>query len=117
MRSNPVVELWFYFSRSNQQPTTNNQQPAPTPQHSSTNNSTAHTAAPKAPLPLQHNTMEGEDYFDIDTILAQQETVPLEIARPLARMGFLDPTKKANDLLAGTKVQVPLWMAEILLVR
>ncbi|KAA6395255.1 MAG: hypothetical protein EZS28_009219 [Streblomastix strix] len=49
------------------------------------------------------------DYYSIDDILLSQELVPVTFDHDAARMNYL---AQSQDLSKGTKVQVPLWLAQ-----
>ncbi|CAM9848663.1 unnamed protein product [Choristocarpus tenellus] len=53
-------------------------------------------------------------YYDLDTILSEEERVPCIFTLDAVGMGMLDPTTADDDLTKGTKVEFPLWMARYL---
>lgn len=53
-----------------------------------------------------------EEYFSIDDILATSEKVPATFEYPVHNMGYLDPSSDSPDLLPGTKLELPLWLAQ-----
>jgi len=61
------------------------------------------------------------NYFSLDDLLATQERVPLTAVGDVRGLGFLDPSScvagtasSSSVLAAGSKVEVPLWMASAL---
>ncbi|TPX34693.1 hypothetical protein SmJEL517_g02784 [Synchytrium microbalum] len=58
----------------------------------------------------------GSAYFDIESILADQQRVPCFFAYPVPGYGFLDGNNEA-DLPANTRVELPYWMAETLAIH
>ena len=56
-------------------------------------------------------------YYDIDTILMEQEPLPCWFEQDILSMGFLHPTIDSVNLPAGAKVDVPLWLAAALSQR
>ncbi|KFM61684.1 DNA replication complex GINS protein PSF3, partial [Stegodyphus mimosarum] len=55
-----------------------------------------------------------EQYFSIDDILATNERIPCRFEVPVHKLGFLDPSSGSPDLAQGTKLELPLWMAQAL---
>ncbi|XP_012272189.1 DNA replication complex GINS protein PSF3 [Orussus abietinus] len=51
------------------------------------------------------------DYFSLTDILASQERLTCKIEQDLPRLGFLDESSDHTDLKAGTKLELPLWLA------
>lgn len=52
------------------------------------------------------------DYYDVQSILAEEERVPTVFRTPALELGFLDCTSDGNGLLsAGAKAELPLWLA------
>lgn len=56
-------------------------------------------------------------YLDIDEILSEEERLPCVFLHDAASLGNLDPTADSADLLAQTKVELPLWMATVLTTK
>lgn len=52
-------------------------------------------------------------YYDLDAILTDAEKVPCEFQIDVPELGYLDNTP-THALKAGTKVTLPLWLAEML---
>ncbi|KAG8190256.1 hypothetical protein JTE90_001340 [Oedothorax gibbosus] len=58
-----------------------------------------------------------EQYFSIDDILATNERIPCRFEVGVHKLGFLDPSSGDTDLAQGTKLEIPLWMAQALQSR
>ncbi|CAL1289604.1 unnamed protein product [Larinioides sclopetarius] len=58
-----------------------------------------------------------EEYFSIDDILATQERIPCKFEVGVHKLGFLDPSSGNPDISKGTKLEIPLWMAQALQSR
>ncbi|WAR11738.1 PSF3-like protein, partial [Mya arenaria] len=58
-----------------------------------------------------------DDYYNIDDILATNEKIPCKIEMPIYRLGFLDSSSINEDLMPGTKIEFPHWMARSLCSR
>ncbi|GIY74206.1 DNA replication complex GINS protein PSF3 [Caerostris extrusa] len=58
-----------------------------------------------------------EEYFSIDDILATNERIPCKFEVGVHKLGFLDPSNGNSDLARGTKLEIPLWMAQALRSR
>ncbi|KAL2132082.1 hypothetical protein VTI74DRAFT_4235 [Chaetomium olivicolor] len=54
-------------------------------------------------------------YYDIDSILTDAEKIPCTFQLDLPDLGYLDNTP-TQPLKAGTKVNLPLWLAEMLAI-
>ncbi|CAK7563402.1 MAG: DNA replication protein [Sporothrix epigloea] len=52
-------------------------------------------------------------YYDVDAILTDAEKVPCTIEIDVPGLGYLDQTP-SHTLKAGTRLQLPLWLAEML---
>eukprot|EP00904_Undaria_pinnatifida_P000017 jgi/Undpi1/10015/HiC_scaffold_28.g12469.m1 len=50
-------------------------------------------------------------YYDLESILSEEERVPCVFTLDAMGMGMLDPTTSEEDLAQGAKVEFPLWMA------
>ena len=57
------------------------------------------------------------DYFDIDDIIATQGRIPSKLEAQIYNLGFLDPSSEGNDLQAGAKLELPLWLVKELCNR
>ena len=66
-------------------------------------------------VPSSHSP---DNYFSLEDILASQERVPITIMQDLPKLGFLDPSSvhqtDPTNLAAGSKLELPLWMAKAL---
>lgn len=58
-------------------------------------------------------------YLDIDQILAEEERFPCKFLVEAPTLGQLDPTNAGygNPLPIGSRVELPLWLAESLQTR
>ncbi|KAK4641458.1 DNA replication protein [Podospora bellae-mahoneyi] len=54
-------------------------------------------------------------YYDIDSILTDAEKIPCTFQLDIPDLGYLDNTPN-QPLKAGTKVNLPLWLAEMLVI-
>ncbi|KAK4032362.1 hypothetical protein C8A01DRAFT_20557 [Parachaetomium inaequale] len=54
-------------------------------------------------------------YYDIDSILTDAEKIPCTFQVDIPDLGYLDNTP-TQPLKAGTKVNLPLWLAEMLAI-
>ncbi|KXX79379.1 DNA replication complex GINS protein psf3 [Madurella mycetomatis] len=54
-------------------------------------------------------------YYDIDSILTDAEKIPCTFQVDIPDLGYLDNTPN-QPLKAGTKVNLPLWLAEMLAI-
>ncbi|KAL2021868.1 hypothetical protein VTK56DRAFT_6463 [Thermocarpiscus australiensis] len=54
-------------------------------------------------------------YYDIDSILTHAEKIPCTFQLDVPDLGYLDNTPN-QPLKAGTKANLPLWLAEILAI-
>ncbi|ERT03360.1 hypothetical protein HMPREF1624_01673 [Sporothrix schenckii ATCC 58251] len=52
-------------------------------------------------------------YYDVDDILTDAEKIPCEFQIDVPGLGYLDQTP-SHTLKAGTRLQLPLWLAEML---
>ena len=67
-----------------------------------------------ASLSLLHTL--NNDYYNIDSILMEQENVPCEMRTDIFKLGHLDPSSHERDLKQGARLDLPLWLAEKLMV-
>ena len=67
--------------------------------------------------PLRSHPSSELDYFDIDDIIATQGRIPSKLEAQIYNLGFLDPSSEGNDLQAGAKLELPLWLAKELCNR
>lgn len=51
------------------------------------------------------------DYYDIDSILVEEERAPCVFKTSAFNLGYLDPGKGGDDLAGGTRIPLPLWLA------
>ncbi|XP_012532485.1 DNA replication complex GINS protein PSF3 isoform X2 [Monomorium pharaonis] len=52
------------------------------------------------------------DYFSLTDILCTEERISCRIEVTLSRLGFLDLSSESKDLKPGTKLELPLWLAQ-----
>ena len=61
--------------------------------------------------PLAFIPQEGHDYYDVDSIKADEFIVPCTLIYGCTGVGpVIDPSTDANDLSPGATVEIPLWM-------
>lgn len=61
---------------------------------------------------------EGFDYYDIDSIMSEESTVPCTLRHGCTGVGrVLDPGADLDDLAPGTLVDLPLWMVQVMAKR
>jgi GINS complex subunit 3 len=53
-------------------------------------------------------------YLDIDEILSEEERIPCVFSIDATGLGNLDSTNELPDLPAHSKVELPLWLAQML---
>lgn len=51
------------------------------------------------------------NYFSLEDIMATQERVPCKVEMTLRGLGCVDPSTVSEDLVAGTAIQLPYWLA------
>ncbi|EGE00254.1 GINS complex subunit Psf3 [Trichophyton tonsurans CBS 112818] len=54
-------------------------------------------------------------YYDVDAILTDSQKVPCTFELDVPKLGFLDGNA-GGDIKAGSKVELPLWLGEMLAV-
>jgi len=59
----------------------------------------------------------GSKYYDVESILAEEERVPLTMLTEAQGLGFLDATSTKPDLEDGSRVELPLWLVEAVAPR
>ncbi|XP_077281770.1 DNA replication complex GINS protein PSF3 [Temnothorax americanus] len=52
------------------------------------------------------------DYFSLTDILCTEERISCKVEVSLPRLGFLDLSSESEDLKPGTKLELPLWLAQ-----
>jgi GINS complex subunit 3 len=61
---------------------------------------------------------EGHDYYNIDSIMADEVMVPCTLSYGCTGVGtVIDPSSDANDLAPTSKVELPLWMVPVMARR
>ena len=58
-----------------------------------------------------------DSYFEIDDILSSQEKVPSKFETTVYNLGFLESSSEGEHIDAGTKCELPLWLARELCNR
>ena len=56
-------------------------------------------------------------YYDLDAILAEEERVPTTFLRGAQGLGALDSGSGGDDLQPGARVELPIWIADVLAAR
>ncbi len=56
-------------------------------------------------------------YFDIETILSEEQLVPTVFLSGAASLGWLDSSSVSDDLEVNTRIDMPLWLAQDLATR
>lgn len=59
------------------------------------------------------NTMS---YYSPDALLTDAQRMPCTFDNAVRGLGFLDPSSTSATISAGTTLQLPIWLAEILAV-
>ena len=52
-----------------------------------------------------------DDYFNLDSILSEQQRIICVFEKSMFGLGFLDVSGQNEHLISGTKMELPLWMA------
>lgn len=55
-------------------------------------------------------------YYSPDALLTDAQRMPCTFDNAVRGLGFLDPSSTSATISAGTTLQLPLWLAEILAV-
>ncbi|XP_063615046.1 DNA replication complex GINS protein PSF3-like, partial [Penaeus indicus] len=63
---------------------------------------------------MARNSSYFPDYFSLGDILATQDRVPCKFELPVYNLGYLDPSSGNKDVVAGTKLELPCWLARAL---
>ncbi|KAJ1501207.1 DNA replication protein, partial [Coelomomyces lativittatus] len=56
------------------------------------------------------------DYYDLDTILMEQEALPVTFKMTVPGMGYIEGTHSQTDLREGTTLHLPFWLIESLAI-
>lgn len=72
-----------------------------------------HNASLSASHPLSAANMD-DDYYSIDSILAENQKIQCTFKTDIPDMGHLDGGTE-RDIKALSKIQIPMWMAYILI--
>jgi len=64
----------------------------------------------------QRDSQAGSAYYDIDAILAEEQSVPCVVQHDIAKLGHFNPNgQQQGDLAAGTELGMPLWLVRTML--
>ncbi|KAA8894753.1 hypothetical protein FN846DRAFT_386810 [Sphaerosporella brunnea] len=55
-------------------------------------------------------------YYDIDAILTDAQKLPCTFEVDVPGLGYLESSSSSPDIKAGTRLQLPVWLAEMLAV-
>ena len=55
-------------------------------------------------------------YYDVDAILTDAQKVPCAFELTVPRLGYLEGNM-SGDIKKGSKVELPLWLGEMLALR
>jgi len=67
---------------------------------------------------LDAATKEGFDYYNIESILSEEEYVPCVLRHGCTGVGrILDPGSDLEDIAPETRVDMPLWMVQVMAKR
>lgn len=67
---------------------------------------------------LDAETPDGWDYYDIDSIMADEVTVPCTLSHGCTGVGqIIDPSSDSSSLYPGSEVELPLWMVPVMARR
>lgn len=55
-------------------------------------------------------------YYSPDALLTDAQRLPCTFENAVQGLGFLDPSSTSSTIPAGTTLQLPLWLAEMLAV-
>jgi len=53
-----------------------------------------------------------DKYFDVKDILSLSQRVSTTFLQTMPNLGFLDPSADCEDIVKGTKLELPLWLAK-----
>ena len=56
-------------------------------------------------------------YFDIETIMSEEQLVPTVFLSEAAGLGILDSSSASANLEVNSRVDMPLWLAQDLATR
>eukprot|EP00040_Diaphanoeca_grandis_P019322 m.101994 g.101994 ORF g.101994 m.101994 type:complete len:190 (-) comp27372_c0_seq1:98-667(-) len=56
-------------------------------------------------------------YYDIDDILTDQESIPVELKTDIIKLGHFDPNTDSPDLKEACKLDLPLWLVSTMSKR
>lgn len=67
--------------------------------------------------PVVPSSKFSEDYLSCDDILALGQRVGCCFDKTVDSLGFIDAASESQDMIAGTKMEAPLWMVKVLYSR
>ncbi|KAM6937819.1 DNA replication complex GINS protein PSF3 [Xenentodon cancila] len=68
-------------------------------------------------LPVPPGVGMEENFLSLDDILLSHERLPVRTECAFPRLGFLERSSDTQDLMEGTKMELPLWLAKGLYER
>lgn len=84
---------------------------------SSFQNSTQFSTASTQDGSQKSTAQNYDDYLDCDDILTLGQKITCVFEKPVAGLGFIDPSSDSPDISAGCKLELPLWLAKVLKAR
>lgn len=63
-------------------------------------------------LPVQPGVGMEENFLSLDDILLSHERLPIRTEITFPRLGFLEKSSDSQDILEGTKMELPLWLSK-----
>ncbi|XP_076358118.1 DNA replication complex GINS protein Psf3 [Tachypleus tridentatus] len=72
---------------------------------------------PSSERRTNYSSRSMEEYFSVDDILATEVRIPCRFQLHVYKLGSLNPSSQSPDLLPGTKLELPLWLAQALQSR
>lgn len=67
---------------------------------------------------LTFSPSEGHDYYDVDSIMADEVVVPCNLHYGCTGVGqVIDPSSDSHNLPPNTRVELPLWMVPVMARR
>ena len=71
---------------------------------------------PRSQAPPPSTTIMGSKYYDIDAILTDAQKLPCTFEHDVPGLGYLESSSSSPDIKAGARLQLPVWLAEMLAV-
>lgn len=85
--------------------------------HVSTSSATMSQPTQSQPSQSSGKKEYPHDYLSMESALALGQKVTCYFLRPVTGLGFIDPASEMKDISAGTKLELPLWLARVLYAR